>query len=150
MTMGRKLALLTIAMWGLVGLGFGISFFGFGGPATYPDEGTRRTVGGIFLAFGLLGFPIVRHLVRRFAGEGIVEDERDERIGRVANEAGFITVLIFVFLISIGLWEVYEEGGSVPVGWMWFLAYASVIVGHLSTSIATLVVDLQMSGHAEG
>jgi len=41
----------------------------------------------------------------------------------------------------VGLWEAYREAGAVPVGWMWFLAYGTVIATFVVHSLATLVVN---------
>ena len=54
-----------------------------------------------------------------------------------------------VFLVCIGLWEAYREPGAVPVGWMWFLAYRTMIFVHLSTAITQLVLDFGNFGDGE-
>ena len=151
MTYGRRKTILQLLMWGITAIGFGASFFGFGGPVAYVDDPVRRAVGGAFLAFGLIGFPIAAWRLRQLQpSASVIADERDEGIERIASTAALVVVMVFVFAVSIGLWEVFEEVGHVPVGWMWFLAYATAIVGHLSGAIAALIADRQTSGHAEG
>jgi hypothetical protein len=56
-------------------------------------------------------------------------------------------VLIVIFTFYISLWTVYESGGQVPVGWMWFLAYGSVILAFVTSSVTTLILDGRMGGH---
>ena len=67
-----------------------------------------------------------------------------------ASQATMIVVLMGVFALSVGLWEAYREEGAVPVGWMWFLAYAVVIGTFIVHAAATLIVDSGLGGHARG
>jgi hypothetical protein len=41
----------------------------------------------------------------------------------------------------------YETAGILPVGWMWFLAYATACFGLLAQAIATLALHKEMSGN---
>ncbi len=45
--------------------------------------------------------------------------------------------------------EAYREPGAVPVGWMWFLAYSTMIFVYLSTAISTLILDIGNFGDGE-
>jgi len=73
--------------------------------------------------------------------------QRDLEIARQANETALVAVLVFIFAVCIALFLGYETAGSLPVGWMWFLAYATSCFGLLAQAIATLVLHREMSGN---
>ena len=79
----------------------------------------------------------------------MTRDERDDRIARHANGVAFIVALVYVFVLSIGLWEVYHDRELVPVGWIWFLAYTSTFLGMFTHAVATLILDARGIGHGE-
>ena len=145
MTQLRKRALLTILIWGIVSIGFGATILSAGGPSTYADDQSRRVIGGIFLALGFLGSPVMLYLTRvRKGANHLVSDERDDRISLQATRGSMVVVLVYVFFTCIALWEAYAEPGSVPVGWMWFLAYSTAILSYLVPAVATLIIDYGM------
>ena len=149
MTQLRKRALWTVAIWTAVAAGFLATFFS-GGVETFADGSSRVLTGAIFLACGVFGTPIMLYLTRARSGaEHLVSDERDDRLARKANLIGLTTVALYVFLVCIGLWEAYREPGAVPVGWMWFLAYTTMIFVYLSTAITTLILDFGNFGDGE-
>ncbi len=47
---------------------------------------------------------------------------------------------MYVFIVAISLYTYYETDGSIPVGWMWFMAYSLVLVANVSTSSCTIVL----------
>ena len=147
MTQSKKRALGTLIIWGIVMSALVVLFFSRGGPSTYIDDTVKKaTIAGIFAA-GYLSYGIMMFLTRvKSGGPHLVADERDERIGRRASIAGLIVVLVFVFVTCISLYEYYHDDGVVPVGWMWFLGYASVFVAYISVSIATLVLHAKRIG----
>jgi hypothetical protein len=143
MTQLRKRALWIVAIWSVVAAGFLATFFGFGGAESFAEDSSRIAAGSVFLAFGVIGTPIMLTLTRARAGtKHLVSDERDERLARRANPIGMTIVAMYVFLVCIGLWDAYRDPGAVPVGWMWFLAYTTMIFTYLSTAIVQLVLDL--------
>ncbi len=140
----------TVAIWTAVAAGFLATFFFSGGVETFADDSIRIAAGAIFLACGVFGTPIMLYLTRAQPGaEHLVCDERDDRLARKANLIGLTTVALYVFLVCIGLWEAYREPGAVPVGWMWFLAYSTMIFVYLSTAISTLILDIGNFGDGE-
>ena len=64
-----------------------------------------------------------------------------------ASQTTLVVVLVGIYAFTIGLWTAFESAGSVPVGWMWFLAYASVIVARVTSGIAVLILDARMGGY---
>lgn len=106
-------------------------------------------LGGAFLALGFFGTPLMRWWTRGRSGQ-IVADERDESIGRQAVTVGMVVVLLYVFALSIVLWERHADSGCVPVGWMWFMAYSTATLGYLTPALVTLLLDFGIVDRAEG
>ena len=148
MTQARVRALWTLAIWSVVAAGFAWTFFWGGGPADYAEDGTRRALGGAFLAFGFFGTPLMQWWTRGRPG-AVAADERDQAIGRRATTGGMVVVMLYVFVLSIGLWERHEDSGCVPVGWMWFLAYSTAAVGYLTPAVVSLLLDFGVLGRGE-
>ena len=105
--------------------------------------------GGAFLALGFFGTPLMLWLTRARPGQ-VLADERDESIGRRAANGGLIAVLLYVFALSIVLWERHEASGCVPVGWLWFLAYSSAALAYLVPALVSLLLDFGILDRGEG
>lgn len=111
----------------------------------------RRVVGAIFLAIGIFGTPALLYLTRKTVIDGrVVADERDEQVARRATQAGLVCVLVYVFLTCIALWDRYQPEGAVPAGWMWVLAYSTLILAYIAPAAASLFLHLGIGSHAEG
>ena len=107
-------------------------------------------IGAVFLALGIFGTPLIRLATRVGSGDGRVErDERDEQIEAKATSVGLIAIMLIVFLGCIWLWEYYRADGCVPVGWMWIIAYSTLILSHLAPVIISLLLDFGVVSHGE-
>jgi hypothetical protein len=143
----RIRAWLALVVWSVAGVGFVATFFAGGGPGGFAVDSTRHLAGAGALAFGFFGYWSVLWFTRQRRGAPPLTDERDAEIAARANQLTLVVVLVGVFSLAIGLWIAYEGSGQVPVGWMWFLAYGSVILASLTSPIAMLVMDGRTSGH---
>jgi len=151
MTQARKRAVFTFLIWGLVMAAFSVIFFLGGGPERYALEKWRRVAGAAIIAGGYPFYGLMNFLTRTRPGRGDVgRDERDEEIRRQANSTAFVVVLVYVFALSIVLWETHQGGGFVPVGWMWFLAYSTSFAAFISSSVIALILESKASGHGQG
>ena len=131
--------------------GLTVLFFSGGGAETYVQDTTRKILVAVLLALGYVLLFLVMFLVRlKSKDKTTLMDERDERIARQAMGTAFTVFAIYVFLMCISLYEVYNTSEVMPVGWMWFLAYSSGFIAILSRAITTLVLYKRMSGHGEG
>ncbi len=147
MTQSKMRALYGSGIWGLVAVAFASVFFLGGGAATYADDSPRMLAAALILAAGFVGYLGMLYLTREKAnGKARIRDERDLEIARQANEIALVAVLVFVFAVCITLFLGHETAGSLPVGWMWFLAYATACFGLLAQSAATLALHREMSG----
>lgn len=135
-----------LGIWAAAGVGFALVFFAWGGPAAFGDDRVRVLAGAIPIAFGYGGYLLAMVVTRARGGE-VATDERDAQVVARASRGTLVVVLMAVFGLSVGLWEAYREAGAVPVGWMWFLAYGTVIMTFVVHSVATLLVDARYGGH---
>jgi len=148
MTQTKIRARFGLGIWGPVAVAFGLVFFLGGGAASYADDSIRMLVAAVILAAGFIGYVSMLYLTREKADDkALIRDERDLEIARQANEIALVAVLVFVFAVSIALFLGYETAGNLPVGWMWFLAYATACFGLLAQAVATLVLHREMSGN---
>lgn len=147
MSQTRKRAVLAGLIWGVAGVGFVVTFFSGGGPEGLPSDSARHAAGAGALAFGFLGYWAALWFTRQRSGAPPVSDERDVQVMARANQASLIVVLLGIYVFTISLWTIYESVGQVPVGWMWFLAYGSVILAFVTSSVTTLILDGRMGGH---
>lgn len=137
-----------LGIWGLVAAAFGLVFFLGGGAATFADDSIRMGIAAVIIAAGFIGYVSMLYLTREKANDkALIRDERDLEIARQANEIALVAVLVFVYVVCIALFLGYETDGNLPVGWMWFLAYATACFGLFAQSAATLVVNREMSGN---
>lgn len=146
MSQTRLRAWWAVGIWMVVGVGFAVAFFAEGGPGEYAGDRVRIVAGAVAIGVGYGAFLLAMWATRARRGE-VVSDERDAEVVARASRATLIVVLIGVYALSVGLWETHRADGAVPVGWMWFLAYGTVIATFVVHSIATLVVDGRYGGH---
>jgi uncharacterized membrane protein len=142
----RARAWLAFLIWTVAGIGFTLTFFTGGGADQFDTDSTRHVAGAGALAFGFLGYWAALWFTRQ-RGQGLVADERDVQVVARAGQATLIIVLVGIYAFTIGLWRAYEGVGVVPVGWMWFLAYGSVILASMTFAASTLVLDGRTGGH---
>jgi hypothetical protein len=148
MTQTKIRARFGLVIWGTVAVGFGLVFFLSGGAASYADDSIRMLIAAVILGAGFIGYFSMLYLTREKEDDkSLIRDERDLEIARQANEIALVAVLVFVFSVSITLFLSYETAGSLPVGWMWFLAYATACFGLIAQSVATLMLHREMSGN---
>ena len=137
-----------LGIWGLATVAFSLVFFSGGGADTYADDSIRMIIAAVILGIGFVSYFLMLHQTREKSnGKTLIRDERDLEVSLRANEIALVAVLVFVFVLSISLFLVYENAGTLPVGWMWFLAYITACFGLLAQSLATLIVHRKMSGN---
>jgi len=148
MTQTKIRARFGLVIWGLVATAFGLVFFLGGGPASYGDDSIRMLVAAVILAAGFIGYISMLYLTRENSNsKALIRDERDLEIARQANEIALVAVQVFVFSVCIALFLSYETAGSLPIEWMWFLAYITACFGLIAQAVATLISHNKMSGN---
>ena len=150
MTLAKKRALASLAIWSTVLIAFTLIFFAGAGPAGYTEEqeqGKRLIVAGIF-ALGVVAYSVVLWRTRQGRSAATAGyDERDDAVASGASVATLTVVLVFVFVLCITLFEVYRTEGAVPAGWLWFVAYGTSFVGLICHAVVTLYLDARSMDH---
>ena len=141
-------ARLSTALWALVGIGFAAAFFSGGGASEFHLDRSRHFVTVLVIGVGFAGHFAIVSLTGKGAGSKRAIDERDLQVLARAGQATLSAYLLVQYLISIGLWSLYESKGSVPVGWLYLLAAGAPIVGSFAFSVATILFDRWSRGTA--
>jgi hypothetical protein len=149
MSQQKKRAVFTFLIWGSVMAAFSAIFFLWGGPERYVLEKWRHVAGAVIIAAGYLFYLLMNFLTRTRPGGDVDRDERDEGIRRQANSIAFVVVLVYVFALSIFLWERHQDEGFVPAGWMWFLAYSTSFAAFISSSVIALILESKASRYGQ-
>jgi hypothetical protein len=153
MTQLKKQALWSLLIWSAVLIAIVIIFFSGGGPTAFLEGESKNTLARVCITVGFIFYFSMFFLTRiKSGGKPLVKDERDELIAKRAYSIGFHTLLGYVFLLCsvlYGFYKGYHELKLIPVGWVWFLALSSLLVGFISNAIAYLVIDARMSGHGK-
>lgn len=141
MSSSHKRAVANTIFWGIAMIGFLACAFAADGPGGLVHQAPRRLFAAAFLAIGILASLVFRYLTRvREDDPTTLVDERDDTIARRAAVGAFAVTALFVFLICIGLDDHFQEVGSVPVGWVWFVAYTSWILAYFVQAVVSLVL----------
>jgi fatty acid desaturase len=148
MSLARKLALISCAAWLAIGIGSTMLILdsGLDGLASASGDRTRSILAAIILPGYLIGFALI-WWTRKGQRAGEI-DERDKKVERRATEIAAIIVLLTIFLVSIGLYDAYIDSGSVPVGWLYIMAYGTIVWVSLLHPVLRLIIDF--SGAADG
>jgi len=147
LTLTQLQARLAAAVWSIAAVVFAVAFFAGGGSTEFGADRGRHLLSALTVALAYGGYWVMVWITRRRAGGVRAVDERDVHVVARAGQTTLIVVLVSVYVVAIGLWTVYEESGSVPVGWMWFLAYGIIILAFLAYAISTIVVDRWTRGN---
>ncbi len=153
MTQLKKRALWSLLIWGVVLIAIVVIFFSGGGPTVFLEGEGKNTLTRLCITAGFVLYFLMLILTRSRTGrEPLAKDERDELIAKQSFSIAFYTLLAYVFLLCSFLYGFYKgihELRLIPVGWVWFLALSSLLVGFISNAIAYLAIDARMSGHGQ-
>lgn len=136
MSKAMKSNVIHTIMWALVAVGLIIIF---SLPDTINNWGDNRIKTLLLAILFLLGFgtDFVLRLAEKSQKHGYKKDERDRTIQLEAVFKAFVVLLLYIFILAIVLYLVYENAGVMPIGWVWFLAYSTVCFANLSMGIFT-------------
>lgn len=148
MSLARKLAIISCAAWLTIGIASTLLIFdsGLEGLASPSGDRSRSILATIILPGYLIGFALI-WWTRNGQRAGEI-DERDKKVESRATEIAAIIVLLTVFLVSIGLYDAYIDRGAVPVGWLYILAYGTVVWVSFLHPVLRLIIDF--SGTIDG
>jgi hypothetical protein len=153
MTQYKIRAFWSLIIWSAALIAIVIIFFSGGGAKTFLEGESKNTLTRVCMTAGFILYFAMLFFTRiRTGGEPHVRDERDETIARRAYSISFPTLLSYVFLlcgILYVFYKRYQDIRLIPLGWLLFIAWSSVLVGFISNAVAYLIIDARMSGHGE-
>ena len=138
MSLKMKHSIYSLIIWLVVAIFLIILFFSGDTINTWGDNRTKTLLITALFFIGYVGNTILWIIFRKRKNK-IVKDERDDYISLKSISAGFITTGVYIFILSISLYIIYENVGSVPIAWVWFIAYSLFVVSYLSTSAFSLI-----------
>ncbi len=150
MTQSIERAKWKIIIWSVVLAALLVLFFGGGGPGGFAHDRIRIVTVAILFAAGFGAFFIMLGVTRKKREGGLNRDERDEMFESKAAGVTLGIVLAYVYLACLALWSYFQGEGSVPAGWMWFLAYSTIFLGMIVHGIFTLLFAAGKVGNGEG
>jgi len=100
-------------------------------------ERTNFLATSAVILIAMIGFGVLIYVTSK---SNEVTDERDNSVMLKASNNAIIVITMFVFVLMIGLYLVYEEAGLIPVSWAWFVAYVTFAFAYFITSIITVVL----------
>ncbi len=148
MSLARKLAIISSVAWLLIGIASTLLIVdsGLDELASPSGDRTRSVLATIILPGYLIGFALI-WWTRNGQRAGEI-DERDKKVESRATEIASIIVLLTFFLASIGLYDAYLDLGAVPVGWLYILAYGTIVWVSFLHPVLRLIIDF--SGTIDG
>jgi hypothetical protein len=140
MTQSTVRAKWKVIIWSVILAAFVVIFFGGGGPDGFASDRGRIVTVAILFGAGYGIFFFMMGATRSGKKGGLARDERDERLESRAGGISLGIILAYVYILSIALWAYFQDGGSVPAGWMWFLGYSTVFLGMIAHGILVLLI----------
>lgn len=134
-----KITLIQVCAWSIVAISMIIIFLNHGTIENWGDNTTKTILLALLFFIGYATH-FTTLLIEKSKRWGFKKDERDLAIQSKAVNIGFIVVLMYIFILSISLYIKYETVGMMPVGWVWFIAYSTVVMANLSVTIPSLLI----------
>ncbi len=146
MSILRKNAIIELITWLVVIISFFLLFFIDDGYKNFINNSMKKTI-AVFVLFTayFIHFFILWSTNRKKKQRKIIFDERDNETQKVAMSFSFIFTLIYVFIASIILYEVYHDSGFVPVVFFWFMAYTTIAIASFLSALLIIITDLKNS-----
>ena len=133
-----KHSLYHLILWLAVAITIAIIFLSKGTIDTWGDSSLKKIIIFAVFFFGYLIDIILKFIFRKRKNK-IIKDERDDYVMLKSSSTGYIITSVYIFILSISLYIKYESTGSVPVAWLWFIAYSLFIVANIVSSILSLI-----------
>jgi len=148
MSLARRLAFISSTTWFVIAIAFALVILdsGLDGLADPSGDRTRSILAMIILPGYLINFALIGWTRKGRLSHEI--DERDKKIERRATEIAAVIVLLTVFLSSVALYDANVDSGAVPVGWLYIMAYGTIVWISLLHPLLRLMIDF--SGTIDG
>jgi hypothetical protein len=137
MSKAMKFNVIQVITWSIIAVGMGLIFASGDTIGEWEDNKTKSV---LLAALFLLGYgtDFIIRIIEKSKRWGMKRDERDKTVQYQALSIGFILLMIYLFVLCIGLYEYYEGTGYIPIAWVWFIAYSTIVVANLVSGYASL------------
>lgn len=139
-----KYNLIHAIAWTFVGI-IMVVIFMTGDTIKYFGDNRIKTI--LLASLFVIGFgtDAVIRVIEKSNKWNFKRDDRDKDIQKQSISYGFIIVLIYIYLLNISLYLYYEEIGFLPVGWIWFSAYSTIVTANIATGYSSLFLYRKQS-----
>ena len=134
MNTSNKRALFTCIIFGALFL-FLLLYFIIAGPNAYLNNKIHFVINSIIFVIALFSFGTMLIFTQK---KGIIIDERDNYVQKKSYGTGLLLSLMYVFLLTIILFVVNRNNGTIVVTWLWFIAYSTFAFSYFITSLIIL------------
>lgn len=132
-----KLTIIQVVTWTLVAIGMVLIFTSNSTIGEWGDQRAKTLLLAVLFLIGY-GTDFTIRFIEKSSKWGVKRDERDRDISYKAVTTGFVLLMLYLFTLCISLYVYYEESGYVPIAWIWFIAYSTIVVANLSSGYASL------------
>lgn len=139
MSIKMKQTLVHLFLWTVVLILFITVFLSEGTIANWGDNRVKTIMFAVIVFIGFGGDTLTRAIFKKRKGK-IIKDERDDSISLRSMTISAIITFIYIFIVAISLYTKYENSGSVPVAWVWFMAYSMVMVVNITCSATAFIL----------
>ena len=138
MSKSMKVSIIYTIAWGLISVCM-IVIFSLPNTISNWGENPIKTV--VLSALFLLGFltNLFLRLYEKSKKHGFKKDERDKKIQADAIFKSLSILLVYIFLLCVALYLFYENTGTMPIGWVWFIAYSQIAVVYFLVSLFSVI-----------
>ena len=129
-----KRSLTTCIIFGILFV-FLTLYFIIVGADSFLSNKIHFVINSVILAIAMVGYSVMLLFTNR---KDKLVDERDYSVQKRSYGTGLILSLMYVFLISIILFMVNRDAGTINVSWLWFIAYSTFAFSYFITSFVIL------------
>lgn len=134
MSITNKRSIYACSMFGFLYFFLTIYFF-IVKPDHFLDTRIHYVINAAVIAITMISFGLMLFLTNKKTN---VVDERDFLIQIKATRSGVLGTIMYVFLLTIGLFVVYQDVGQVNVSWMYYIAYSTFAFAYFFTSMISI------------
>ncbi|HKK95333.1 MAG TPA: hypothetical protein VJ916_03285 [Anaerovoracaceae bacterium] len=130
-----KLGVTKTLSWAAVAIVMVIIFSNKNAILNWGDNQIKTILLAVLIAFGLFMDLVIRTIIKR--GRQLKENQINYKNLNVE----IIATLLYIFIIIITLYIYYESAGAVPVGWLWFIAYSTIVFVDITFGVCDLLFN---------
>jgi len=130
-----KLGVTKTLSWAAVAIVMVIIFSNKNAILNWGDNQIKTILLAVLIAFGLFMDLVIRTIIKR--GRQLKENQINYKNLNVE----IIATLLYIFIIIITLYIYYESAGAVPVGWLWFIAYSTIVFVNITFGVCDLLFN---------